>query len=157
MESGKSTTPKPRGRPQKVVYISDDYYYYLISFDVRQPCWLCRQNKNKNITTCKIRNRKQTNNLDKPTKEYNVEVNIINRCKADGGIGKPKKSPEIHHTCMQFHPRRMARVAIRHFSPLCLLPYPAFQALEILLQLPLSSRLVAFPILTFQVVGRLYI
>jgi hypothetical protein len=49
----------------------------------------------------------------------------------------------------------MAHVAIRHFSPLCLPPYPAFQAPEMLLQLPLSSRLVAFPTLTFQVVGRL--
>jgi hypothetical protein len=36
----------------------------------------------------------------------------------------------------------MARVAIRHSSPHCLPLYPAFQALEILLQLPLSSRLV---------------
>jgi hypothetical protein len=68
---------------------------------------------------------------------------------------KTKKNPEIQPKCTRFHPRRMARVAIRHFSPLCLLPYPAFQALEILLQLPLFSQLVAFPILTFQVVGRL--
>jgi hypothetical protein len=49
----------------------------------------------------------------------------------------------------------MARVAVHRFSPLVLPPYPAFQTPEILVQLPLSSRLVAFPALTFQVVGRL--
>jgi hypothetical protein len=100
-----------------------------------------------------MKNRKQTNNLDKPNREYKVKVNITmqrsrRNKKTNEKFGNPSK-------CTRFHLRRMARVAIRRLSPLCLPPYPAFRALEILLWLPLSSRLVAFPISTFQVVGRL--
>jgi hypothetical protein len=55
----------------------------------------------------------------------------------------------------QFTFRRMARVAIHHFSPPSLPPDRASLVQEILLQWQLSSWLAAFPILTFQAAGQL--
>jgi hypothetical protein len=70
----------------------------------------------------------EKNNLDKTKTKYNIEVNMTVRCKDNEGKRNAKKKEDIPPKRTQFYPRRMAHVAIHHFSPLFLPPGRGFQA-----------------------------
>jgi hypothetical protein len=72
----------------------------------------------------------EKNNLDKTKTEYNIEVNMIVRCKDNEGKRKAKRNADITRKRRQFNLRQMAHVAIHHFSPLSLPPGRGLQAQE---------------------------
>jgi hypothetical protein len=52
----------------------------------------------------------EKNNLGETKTEYNTEVNMTIRCKANEGKRKTMKKEDIPHQCTQFDLRRVAHV-----------------------------------------------